>query len=61
MATDPFGLREMLIDAQDQTEEWNRAERQEHADARVDWDPRDEVGYPDAADIAEGREWGPRR
>lgn len=45
---------ELFVDAEAQTEEWNRAQREEWRDASGhDHDPREDPGYPDARDLAE--------
>jgi hypothetical protein len=48
----------MFLDAAEQTEEWNRAQRQEYLDASGgDYDPRDEANYPDPRDLAAMAAW----
>lgn len=58
--TTPTGRRELFLDAQEQTEDWNRAQREEERDGAVDWDPRDDANYPDARDLADLAYWDRR-
>lgn len=53
----PEERRELFLDAQAQTEDWNRADRQEYLDAADAWDPRDDPNYPDARDLAQMAAW----
>ena len=56
---EPFGLREMLLDAAEQTEEWNRDQRAEYLDAAAGgtWDPHDDADYPSGSDLAQMTAW----
>lgn len=53
----PAERRELFFDAQEQTEDWNRAQREEERDAAIAWDPSDDPNYPDKADLAEMARW----
>lgn len=55
LVTTPAERRELFLDAQEQTEEWNRAQRAEYLDAGTDdgYDPM----APDSADLAEMARW----
>lgn len=55
--TTPEERRELMLDIQDQVEEYNRAELQEWRDAEVLWDPSDDPNYPDASQLAEMARW----
>lgn len=56
--TTPAERRELFLDANEQTEDWNRAQRQEERDAYGhDEDPSDDPNYPDARDLAEMAYW----
>ena len=53
----PEAHREMFLDAQAQTEEWNRDQRAEYDAAAVAYDPRDNADHPDARDLAQTSAW----
>lgn len=53
--TTPAERRELYLDAQDQTDDWNREMRHEERDAEVLWHPDDD--RPDRRDLAEMAAW----
>lgn len=51
----PQERRELHLDAAEQTEEWNRAMREEERDAQGLWHPSDD--QPDGRELAEMARW----